>query len=104
LSLHVDRIDLKIADRELERSAEIERQLDYISRQLGQLDITKNLPNAEVPFQHLMNCAMEVRSAVMMYLSTVIRSESRSLGVIGIEREFHMLIRIREDYPFISER
>lgn len=74
----------KIADGELGRGAEIEGQLDYISRQLGQLDLTKELPKAGVPPEHLMNCAMEVRSAVMIYLAVLIRHESKRGGVMGI--------------------
>jgi len=67
----------------LDRKEEIERELDYISRQLGQLDTVNNLPKLEVPSQNLINCAIDVRSAVMTYLSVQIRHELRHGGILG---------------------
>ena len=79
---------MKIADRELERAAEIENRLDYISRQLGQLQILETLPNVNVPSQNLVNSALEVRAAVMRYLAVMIRYESKASGVMGIIKVF----------------
>jgi len=76
---------MQVADRELGRQDEIERTLDYISRQLGQLQITDSLPTSNVPSQALIDSAMDVRSTVMRYLAVQIRHESKSLGVMGID-------------------
>jgi len=75
---------MQIADRELGRRDDIEKTLDYISRQLGQLQIIESLPTVNVPSQALINSAMDVRSAVMRYLAVQIRHESNALGVVGI--------------------
>ena len=73
----------KIADREISRRKEIETQLDFISRQLGQLQIITALPATTVPSHTLVNSAMDVRSAVMGYLAVQIRHESIALGIVG---------------------
>lgn len=74
---------MQVADRELVRREEIENTLDYISRQLGQLQITETLPTVNVPSHALFNSAMEVRSAVMRYLTVQIRHQSTALGLTG---------------------
>jgi hypothetical protein len=70
-------------DRELDRKEEIERELDYISRQLGQLDTVNNLPKLDIPSQNLINCAIDVRTTVMTYLSVQIRHELKHGGILG---------------------
>jgi hypothetical protein len=77
-------LTLEIADREVDRGTEIEGQLDFISRQLGQLEVAEELPSAGVPSEHLINCVMEVHSAVMIYLAVLIRYESKLGGVMGM--------------------
>jgi hypothetical protein len=77
---------MQIADRELGRRDDIEKTLDYISRQLAQLQITESLPTANVPSQALINSAMDVRSDVMRYLAVQIRHESNALGIMGIDQ------------------
>ena len=72
-----------MADRELKRRDEIEKGLDYISRQLGQLQIIETLPSADVMSQTLINSAMDVRTSVMRYIAIQIRHESRYFGIIG---------------------
>jgi hypothetical protein len=72
-----------MADREVGRKKEIESQLDFISRQLGQLQITETLPTSAISSQALINSAMDVRSAVMQYLAVQIRHESYALGLLG---------------------
>jgi hypothetical protein len=57
--------------------------LDYISRQLGQLDIVQKLPDAGVPSDQLANRAMDVLSASLKYLAVHIHRESARLGIIG---------------------
>lgn len=57
--------------------------LDYISRQLGQLDIVQRLPDTGVPSDQLVNRAMDVLSASLKYLAVHIDRESARLGIIG---------------------
>jgi len=82
----------EIADREVARASEIEDELDYISRQLGHLEVTEELPNAGVPSDHLINCAMEVHSTVMVYLAILIRYESKVGGVVGMPKKSPFVI------------
>ena len=58
-------------------------KLDYISRQLGLLEITNRLPDAGVQSDALINRTMDVFSAALMYLAIHIRNESNRLGVLG---------------------
>lgn len=62
----------------------MEKKLDYISRQLGHLEIIKRLPEAEVKSDEIVNRAMDVLSAALNYLAVHIRHESSRLGIIGI--------------------
>jgi hypothetical protein len=77
--------DLKIADREILRRKHVEKKLDYISRQLGQLDIVKRLPAADVLSQSLVNRTIDVVSATLHYLAVHIEHESTRLGLIGTD-------------------
>jgi hypothetical protein len=79
-----------MADRELKRTGDIEKRLDYICRQLGQLGIIENLPEVEVLSETLVNSAIDVRSSVMKYLATNIRHESNHFGIMGTHAEFNV--------------
>jgi hypothetical protein len=74
--------------------------LDYISRQLGQLDIVKRLPNAGVPSDQLVNRAMDVLSTSLKYLAVHIHRESAHLGVIGNSLLFFNLPQEMLEEPF----
>jgi hypothetical protein len=58
-------------------------RFEYISRQLAQLEIVKNLPDADVSSDHLVNRAMDVLSASLMYMAIQIRHEAGYFGVAG---------------------
>lgn len=88
----------------MDRAIEIENQLDYISRQLGQLKITETLPDVDLSSQHLVNCAMDVRSAVMKYLAVVIRYESKTSGVVCMMFPHSLLTGPRESCAYIPKR
>ena len=70
----------QVADRELSRSEAVEKTLDCISRQLGQLEIIKKVPSGFRPDQ-LINRAMDVLSASLNYLSQWILQERK--GILG---------------------
>jgi hypothetical protein len=57
--------------------------LDYIARQLIQLDITKQLPDVRASMDPLINRATDVLSAAFCYLDMCIRREAHWLGVFG---------------------
>ena len=62
----------------------MEKKLDYISRQLGQLDIIKQLPDTVVRSHQLVNRATDVLSAALKYIAVHIRHASNPRGAIGI--------------------
>jgi hypothetical protein len=75
---------LKIADREISRRDEVEKKLEYISQQLGQVEIIKQLPDIQnVQTDALVNRAMDVVSAALLFLAVHIRHESGRFGIIG---------------------
>ena len=59
--------------------------MDYISRQLGLLEIVNRLPDTGVEPDALVNKIVDVLSATLMYLAVQIRHESNRLGVLGID-------------------
>ena len=65
--------------------------LEYICQQLEQLEIVKQLPNADVQIhpQPVINRATDVLSAVFCYFDIRIRRESSRLGIMGLA--FHQL-------------
>lgn len=65
-----------MADREIERKEEIEANLVFISRQLGQLRIIQNLPQIGIPPDAVLNRAIDVRSAALAYIATQIQYEA----------------------------
>lgn len=77
---------MQIAEREVARKAEIMKRLDYISRRLGQLDIIRNLPDTEFLSQELINSALDVQSASMIYLTVHVRYASSHFGIASKTR------------------
>jgi hypothetical protein len=84
----------QIADRELARRKAVEKNLDYISRQLGLLEIIKRLPDTGVQPDQLVNRTVDVFSAALMYLAIHIRHESNRLGVMGKPRAHEEIVLI----------
>jgi hypothetical protein len=62
----------------------VEKQLDYIARQLEQLEIINRLPDAGVRSDQLVNRAIDVFSASLCYLALHIQKASARLGAVGI--------------------
>ena len=69
--------------------------MDYISRQLGLLEIIDRLPDAGVRRDALVNRTADVFSAALMYLAVHIRHESNRLGVLGsqLRQEFVLIVQ-----------
>jgi hypothetical protein len=53
----------------LDRQAAITRKLDYISRQLGQIEIVQQLPSTALELSQLKNRSMDVISASLNFLT-----------------------------------
>lgn len=65
------------------RQEAIGGKLDYISRQLEQIEIIQQLPEADMPSAQLENRAMDVVSASLTFLAVHINHELGTLGIIG---------------------
>jgi hypothetical protein len=71
----------QIANREFTRREEIEKNLDYISRELSRVKVSVKLANRDgVGLNYR---GMDVRSAVLNYLAVHIGRESKTFGIIG---------------------
>ena len=62
----------------------VEKTVDYICRQLEQLGIIEQLPDADVPPEYLINRATDVLSATLTYLAVHIQHQPGRFGVFGI--------------------
>lgn len=72
-----------MAEKELARKQELEETLDYMCQQLGQLQIVCRLPREIEGLQSIINRAMDVRSAFMVYLAMHIHHEATPGGTLG---------------------
>jgi len=75
--------NLKLADRELSRRDEVTKMLEYIQRQLGQLNVLKDLPRTYNFSPTLENRALDVKSGVLTYIAVHICREGNQLGILG---------------------
>ena len=75
---------------------EVEKRLEYISRQLGRLDIIQTLPKSEVSPDEVIDCAMDVRSAIMIYLAVNISRLSRKGNTTGLIIDTYLGIDFRD--------
>lgn len=73
----------QIADRELGRKKELGETLDHMCQQLEHLAILTSLPEDLEQREFVINRALDVRSACMLYLTANIRHQSTFLGVPG---------------------
>jgi hypothetical protein len=76
---------MQIAEKEVARKNELEKNLDFICQQLEQLEIVDVLPDDLQQREILVNRAMDVRSASMSYLAVNIRHDATPLGSIGTQ-------------------
>jgi hypothetical protein len=57
--------------------------LDYMHRQLGQLNVINDIPESDVPSQTLLNRALDVKTCSLNFLAIHIGLENNRLGLIG---------------------
>ena len=65
------------------RKRDFETTLDYMCQQLEQLTIIDRLPEDLEQLESLVNRAMDVRTAFMVYLATHMGHDTTPLGNIG---------------------
>jgi hypothetical protein len=74
------------------RTDELERTLDYMYQQLEQLDIVRILPGDLEEYRVVINRAMDIRSACMVYVACHILHEQTNFGLVGILPSLRSLI------------
>ena len=69
--------------------------MDYLCQQLEQLDVASDLPDTFDRREVVINRAMDVRSACMLYLATQISHDATSFGTIGMSctRFIHLMLQ-----------
>jgi hypothetical protein len=75
---------MQIADKEVGRKEEVERTLNFMYQQLEQLEILNILPEELEQRVSVINRAIDVRSAAMIYLAVNIHHQTTALGDMGI--------------------
>lgn len=70
----------KIAECEILRKAEVEKTLNFIHRQLGNLNVIHNLPESQELPVELENRAIDVKSAALTYIAVHLHHESSRMG------------------------
>jgi hypothetical protein len=74
---------VQIADKEVGRKEEFERTLNFMYQTLEQLEILDILPETLEQRESVVNRAIDVRSAAMMYLAVNIHHQTTPLGDMG---------------------
>jgi hypothetical protein len=72
------------ADQELSRKEELDHALDYFAQQLEELEVVSVLPEDIEQRDYVLNRALDVRSASMMYLAVLFHHGSTVFGTPGI--------------------
>jgi hypothetical protein len=87
---------MQIADKEIGRKEELLRNLDYLSQQFAHLELVNVLPDELEQREFVVNRALDVRSASMMYLAVGIRHDATPLGTPGIAPSHMHLHEVRQ--------
>ena len=86
-------LTIQIADKEIGRKEELERTLEYLSQQFAHLELVNVLPDDLEQRDFVVNRALDVRSASMMYLAVTIRHDATPLGTPGTTPSVYPLKR-----------
>jgi hypothetical protein len=79
--IHFILFSQQIGDKEIARKQNIIKALDYLSAKIGELNI--NLPQ-DLDYHHVViNRAMDVRSAALLFLSSHIKHDNTLFGTPG---------------------
>lgn len=88
-----DSLIIQIADKEIGRKKDIERTLEYLSQQFAHLEMMNFLPNDLEQRDFVINRALDVRSASMIYLAIWIRHDATPFGTPGTTSNVYLLKR-----------
>lgn len=72
-----------MADQEIARKSKIAKSFDYLCQQLEALVVAKLIPDDVEQCDTVINRAIDVRSACMLYLESHIRHDATLLGTMG---------------------
>ena len=87
---------MQIADKEIGRKEELERMLEYLCQQFAHLELVNVLPDNLEQRDLVVNRALDVRSASMMYLAVMIRHDATPLGTPGTKSQYIYLNKVRQ--------
>jgi hypothetical protein len=73
----------QIGEEELSRKEELDQVLDYFSQQLEELEVVSVLPDDIEQRDYVLNRALDVRSASMLYLAVHLHHGSTAFGTLG---------------------
>ena len=73
----------QIGEQELSRKEELDNALDYFVQQLEELEVVSVLPDDIDQRDYILNRALDVRSASMLYLAVHLRHGATALGTLG---------------------
>jgi hypothetical protein len=73
----------QIAEKELRRKEELDQTLEFIAQLLEHLSVARSLPSDIEQRDSVINRAMDVRSACMVYLAINIRHNATAGGAVG---------------------
>ena len=74
---------MQIAEKEIARKRELNATLEHLSKQFAHLELVNVLPDDLEQRDFIVNRALDVRSASMMYLAISIRHDATPLGTPG---------------------
>jgi len=83
----------QIGEQELLRKEELDKALDYFVQQLEELEVVSVLPDDIDQRDYVLNRALDVRSASMLYLAVHLRHGSTPLGTLGGSTSFNAYIQ-----------
>jgi len=90
-----DSLIIQIADKEIGRKEELGRTLEHLSHQFAHLEMMKVLPGELEQREFVINRALDVRSAAMMYLAVSIPHDATPLGTPGTAPTYICLNEVR---------
>ena len=76
----------------MSRKEELDNALDYFAQQLEELEVVSVLPDDIEQRDYVLNRALDVRSASMMYLAILLHHNSTAFGTPGISIVFEYFL------------
>jgi len=90
-------LTIQIADKEIGRKKEVGKTLEFLSHQFAHLGLANILPDDLEQRDFVVNRAMDVRSASMMYLAVAIGHDTTPFGIPGTGPPYIKINEGRQD-------